>query len=141
MWSCPASAPSQAWPMALAHTCTGGFISTALELGLSPQGCPHHGSLAHRGLGAVLLPRGSLGCDRKCKGWACTLRLKGFSSCRLSLGLGGNCCSSLLPRAPAGHCTDADQGHLWAFHRAPRARVERVGCECVAMWEATHSMD
>lgn len=62
---CPASAPSQAWPMALAHPCTPGYISTALQLGLSAQHCPHHGSLAHPGLGPVLLPRGSLGCDRK----------------------------------------------------------------------------
>lgn len=95
---CPGPAPSQAWPMALAPTCAPGYISTGLQLGLSAQDCPRHGSLAHPGLGPVLLPWGSLGCNRKYKGWVCTLRLKVFSFCHLSLGVWGNCCCLSAPK-------------------------------------------
>lgn len=115
---CPASAPSQAWPMALAHPCTPGYISTALQLGLSAQHCPHHGSLAHPGLGPVLLPRGSLGCDRKYRAWVCSLRMKVFSFCHLSLGLWGNCCCLSAPKGTCRTPAQAQlQWHLRAFHK------------------------
>lgn len=135
MWRPPCFSPSQAWPLVWAHTCTRGYINTALQLGLSPQGWPHHGALAHPGLGPVLLHRGSLGCHRKYQGWVCSLRLKVFSFCHLSLGLG----DLLLPGCSRGHCRTPAQAQLqWhpgALHKGPRARMGRAGCECVAMWE------
>lgn len=136
MWRLPCYTLSQAWPMALAHTCTHGYINTALQLGLSPQGCPRHGSLARPGLGPVLLPRGSLGCNREYKGWVCTTRLKDFSFCHLSLALWGICCCLAAAkgtcRAPA---QTQLQWHRGPLHKGPRAQMGRVGCECVAMWE------